>query len=77
MTFTPIVGTLVYLWDQERDQVLLIRRDARPDDDHFGKVNGLGGKVEIDEGDPRVRSHSCPPRAEERTCIDSAFLPWR
>ncbi len=28
----------------------MIRRDARPDDDHFGKVNGLGGKLEPDEG---------------------------
>ncbi len=28
----------------------MIRRDARPDDDHYGKVNGLGGKVEPDEG---------------------------
>lgn len=49
MRFTPIVGTLAYLLDRERDRVLLIRRDARPDDDHFGKVNGLGGKVEPDE----------------------------
>ena len=29
--------------------MLLIRRNARADDDHYGKVNGLGGKVEIDE----------------------------
>jgi len=50
MPFTPIVGTLAYLWDQATDQVLLVRRNARPDDDHFGKVNGVGGKVEPDEG---------------------------
>ena len=49
MRFTPIVGTLSYLFDRERDQVLLIRRNARPEDDHFGKVNGVGGKVEVDE----------------------------
>ena len=49
MTFTPIVGTLGYLWDRERDRVLLVRRDARPDDDHYGKVNGLGGKLEAGE----------------------------
>ncbi len=49
MTFRPIVGTLGYLWDRSSDQVLLIRRNARPDDDHFGKVNGLGGKLEADE----------------------------
>jgi 8-oxo-dGTP diphosphatase len=50
MPFSPIVGTLAYLWDQETDRVLMIRRNARPDDDHFGKVNGLGGKLETDEG---------------------------
>ena len=49
MAFTPIVGTLVYILDRDRDEVLMIRRDARPDDDHFGKVNGLGGKLEPDE----------------------------
>ena len=47
--FTPIVGTLAYLWDRRRDRVLLVRRNARPDDDHYGKVNGLGGKLEPDE----------------------------
>ena len=50
MPFTPIVGTLAYLWDTSADQVLLVRRNARADDDHFGKVNGLGGKLEADEG---------------------------
>jgi len=49
MTFTPVVGTLAYLLDEATDQVLLIRRNARLDDDHYGKVNGLGGKVEVDE----------------------------
>ena len=49
MPFTPIVGTLIYVLDRARDQVLMISRDARPDDDHFGKVNGLGGKLEPDE----------------------------
>lgn len=49
MTFTPIVGTLGYLLDRSTDRVLMIRRDARPGDDHFGKMNGLGGKLEPDE----------------------------
>ncbi len=49
MPFLPIVGTLAYIWDQETDRVLMIRRNARADDDHFGKVNGLGGKLEADE----------------------------
>ena len=50
VAFRPIVGTLAYLWDRDGDRVLLVRRDARPDDDHFGKVNGIGGKLEPDEG---------------------------
>ena len=50
MPFVPKTGTLAYLWDREQDLVLMIRRNARPDDDHFGKVNGLGGKLEPDEG---------------------------
>jgi 8-oxo-dGTP diphosphatase len=50
MPFTPLVGTLVYLLDRAGERVLMIRRDARPDDDHYGKVNGLGGKLEPDEG---------------------------
>lgn len=47
--FTPIVGTLAYVLDRRTRQVLMIRRDARPDDAHLGKINGLGGKVEPDE----------------------------
>lgn len=50
MPFTPIVGTLAYLWDTTTDRVLMVRRNARPNDDHYGKVNGLGGKLEVDEG---------------------------
>ena len=49
MAFTPIVGTLVYMLDRDREGILMIRRNRRADDDHFGKVNGLGGKVEPDE----------------------------
>ncbi|MEM7272946.1 MAG: 8-oxo-dGTP diphosphatase [Actinomycetota bacterium] len=49
MAFRPLVGTLAYLWDRRADTILMVRRDARPDDDHFGKVNGLGGKLEPDE----------------------------
>ena len=49
MPFTPIIGTLIYLLDRNSKRVLLIRRDARPADDHYGKFNGLGGKLELDE----------------------------
>lgn len=49
MSFRPIVGTLAYIWDRTEDRVLMISRDKRLDDDHYGKVNGLGGKLEEDE----------------------------
>lgn len=45
----PIVGSLAYIWDRERDQVLMIHRVARAEDDHYGKYNGLGGKLERGE----------------------------
>ncbi len=46
---TPICGSLAYLWDRDADRVLLVLRNARSDDQHLGKYNGLGGKVERGE----------------------------
>jgi len=46
MPYTPILGTLGYVLSPDGKQVLLIHRNARPDDQSFGKYNGLGGKVE-------------------------------
>jgi 8-oxo-dGTP diphosphatase len=43
MPYTPIVATLGYVLSPDRRQVLLIHRNARPDDQHLGKYNGLGG----------------------------------
>jgi 8-oxo-dGTP diphosphatase len=47
--YTPILATLGYVYDRDQDRVLLIHRDARQEDQHFGKYNGLGGKLERDE----------------------------
>lgn len=47
MPYTPILGTLCYVVDGDR--VLMIHRVGRPDDQHLGKYNGLGGKVDPDE----------------------------
>jgi 8-oxo-dGTP diphosphatase len=47
--YTPILATLGYLMSEDGLSVLLIHRNARPDDQHFGKYNGLGGKLERDE----------------------------
>jgi 8-oxo-dGTP diphosphatase len=44
-----ILATLGYVLSADGDEVLLIHRNTRPDDFHFGKYNGLGGKLEPDE----------------------------
>ena len=49
MPYTPIVATLGYVLSPDRTQVLMIHRNARPDDQHLGKYNGLGGKMEPGE----------------------------
>lgn len=43
--YTPIVATLGYVLSADRQQVLMIHRNARADDQHLGKYNGLGGKL--------------------------------
>ena len=49
MPYTPIVATLGYVLSPDASQVLMIHRNARPDDAHYGKYNGLGGKLHRDE----------------------------
>lgn len=49
MPYTPIVGTLGYVLSADRQRVLMIHRNARADDLHLGKYNGLGGKLEAGE----------------------------
>ncbi len=43
------LATLGYVLSPDRRQVLMMRRDKRPDDIHFGYYNGLGGKLHPDE----------------------------
>lgn len=47
--YTPILATLGYLLSPDGRQVLLIHRNRRPEDPHFGKYNGLGGKLHREE----------------------------
>jgi len=47
--YQPILATLGYVLSHDRQSVLMIRRDKRPDDIHFGKYNGLGGRLEPGE----------------------------
>lgn len=48
MTYTPIVATLGYVLSEDRQRVLMVHR-SREGDEHQGKWNGLGGKLEDDE----------------------------
>ncbi len=47
--FKPVLATLGYILSPDGSQVLMIHRNKRPDDIHFGKYNGLGGRLEPDE----------------------------
>jgi 8-oxo-dGTP diphosphatase len=49
MPYTPIIATLGYIFSPDGRQVLLIHRNRRPGDPHFGKYNGLGGKLDAGE----------------------------
>ena len=46
MAYTPILATLGYVLSPDRGLVLMVHRNARPGDQHLGKYNGLGGKLE-------------------------------
>ncbi|PDW04981.1 NUDIX hydrolase [Candidatus Viridilinea mediisalina] len=49
MPYTPIMATLGYVLSPDGQRVLLVHRNARPGDQHLGKYNGLGGKLEPNE----------------------------
>jgi 8-oxo-dGTP diphosphatase len=48
-SYTPILATLGYVLSPDGQSVLMIHRNARPADAHYGKYNGLGGKLHPDE----------------------------
>jgi 8-oxo-dGTP diphosphatase len=49
MPYTPILATLGYILSLDGQRVLLVHRNRRPEDAHFGKYNGLGGKLDRGE----------------------------
>jgi 8-oxo-dGTP diphosphatase len=49
MIYTPIIGTLGYVLSSDKERVLMVHRNRRLSDDHLGKYNGLGGKMEREE----------------------------
>lgn len=49
MPYCPVLATLGYVVSPDRERVLLVCRNKRNDDLHYGKYNGLGGKLESNE----------------------------
>ena len=49
VAYQPILATLGYVLSPDGKQVLMIHRNKRPDDLHYGKYNGLGGRMEAGE----------------------------
>jgi 8-oxo-dGTP diphosphatase len=47
--YTPILATLGYVLSADGKRVLMIHRNKRPNDYHYGKYNGLGGRLEPNE----------------------------
>lgn len=47
--YRPIIGTLGYILSSDGLSTLLVHRNARESDQHLGKYNGLGGKMEPGE----------------------------
>lgn len=47
--YCPILATLGYVMSEDGTEVLLLNRSKRSDDIHYGKFNGLGGKLHTDE----------------------------
>src|SRR3954452_22152232 len=47
--YTPILATLGYIMSPDGASVVVIHRNTRSDDLHYGKYNGLGGKLDGDE----------------------------
>jgi 8-oxo-dGTP diphosphatase len=69
MVYTPILATLGYVLSPDHGRVLMIHRNAREDDHHLGKYNGLGGKLEAHED---VAAGMCREIREEAgiECLD-------
>jgi len=47
--YTPILATLGFIMSPDGSRTLLVHRNKRKDDQHLGKYNGLGGKMEPGE----------------------------
>lgn len=57
-----IPAVLIYV-KNDREEVLMLHRNARPGDHHLGKWNGLGGKLEADESPVEAASRELEEEA--------------
>jgi 8-oxo-dGTP diphosphatase len=65
MPYTPITATLGYVLSPCHQKVLMVHRNAREQDFHLGKYNGLGGKLE---------SHEDPYTGMRRELLEEAAI---
>ncbi len=49
MSYKPLLATLGFILSPDRRQILMVHRNKRHDDLHYGKYNGLGGKLDPGE----------------------------
>ncbi|MEN8199949.1 MAG: 8-oxo-dGTP diphosphatase [Thermodesulfobacteriota bacterium] len=49
MMYRPILASLGFILSRDKKSVLLVHRNKREGDQHLGKYNGLGGKMESGE----------------------------
>jgi len=47
--YRPILASLGFILSSDKTSVLLVHRNKRSEDQHLGKYNGLGGKMEAGE----------------------------
>lgn len=47
--YRPILATLGFIMSPDKKKTLLVYRNKRKEDEHLGKYNGLGGKMEPGE----------------------------
>ena len=73
MPYSPILATLGYVLSPDGRRVLMVHRNARPGDQHLGKYNGLGGKLE-----PREDALACMRREiREEAAIECTGMQLR
>lgn len=77
--YTPILATLAYVVSPDGEKTLLVHRNKRVEDVHYGKYNGLGGKMEPDENIIQCLQREIEEEAGLR-CIDVKFrgtINWK